>query len=142
MSQASNDLLVYYADGTWAHAIMSLQTKTSANLVGCQAVEKAAVNKASGASQSNAASGSTSPSTATCNNTTTPISADYNYGPAAKSLDSKLFPDGKTINKPVQTKILACMKKLGIANDAVYFINTGTEDQKNQVLGCLAGTGN
>ncbi len=139
MSQARNDLLIYYADGTWAHSLMSLQSKTSTNLAGCQALEKAASDATSGASKAGESSGvATAPTTTTCNNKIASISGTYNYGVAAKTLNSMLFPDGKTIDKTVQTDLETCIAKLKLTESPVEFVYTASEDQKSQALGCLA----
>jgi hypothetical protein len=58
IAQAKDDMLVYFGDGTWDHAIVSLQAKASANLANCQAaVDNAKTSATTGSTQS--------PSTAT-----------------------------------------------------------------------------
>jgi hypothetical protein len=68
-NEAMDDLLKYYAYGTWDHAMTSLQTATAANANACKgAVAKAKVAAATdtvtpASSTTNACNPTTSPST-------------------------------------------------------------------------------
>jgi hypothetical protein len=92
-SEAMDDLLKYYAYGTWDHAITSLQTSTAANANACQAaVVTAKVKKATGAlTPSNA----TNPSTSNKVQTVTTTSAN-------KTINAGASP-GTTTSSPATT---------------------------------------
>jgi hypothetical protein len=127
LDQAKNDLLVYYAAGTWDHAITSLQAKTSANLANCQA----AVNNAK---SNGAVVGSISTSTG-CPQS---ITVTYSFDSNSSKIDAFWKPDGKIFNKDNEAKIQGCMTKNGITESIFALINGDFAQDRIKVVSCLS----